>query len=140
MSAEGLPVGEPRWRNCANSLSVECAAREQRTREAMLKLATLPAIKTLEGYDFSFDSGRPAQAAHRARGLAVRCLSPSGTAFRDKKAQKTGAGASSTFTSVVTSTAHPAKVRSPGADGDAGSRLRMPTRCATARLHRTDAQ
>ena len=31
-------------------LAAECAAREQRTREAMLKLATLPAIKTLEGH------------------------------------------------------------------------------------------
>ncbi len=40
-------------------LGAECAAREQRTREAMLKLATLPSIKTLEGFDFAFASGAP---------------------------------------------------------------------------------
>ena len=40
-------------------LAAECTAREQRTREAMLKLATLPAIKTLEAFDCVFASGTP---------------------------------------------------------------------------------
>ena len=50
-------------------LAAECTAREQRTREAMLKLATLPAIKTLEGYDFAFSSGAPrkCRATNRMR-------------------------------------------------------------------------
>jgi len=66
-------------------LSVECAAREQRTREAMLKLATLPAIKTLEAYDFAFASGAPRKQIIELSGLAfierrenVVLLGPSG--------------------------------------------------------------
>jgi DNA replication protein DnaC len=51
-------------------LSAECAAREQRTREAMLKLATLPAIKTVEGYDFGFASGAPRKQVMELSGLA----------------------------------------------------------------------
>ena len=51
-------------------LAAECAAREQRTREAMLKLATLPAIKTLEGYDFAFASGAPRKQVMELGGLA----------------------------------------------------------------------
>lgn len=66
-------------------LSLECTAREQRTREAMLKLATLPAIKTLEGYDFGFASGAPRKQIIELGGLAfierhenVVLLGPSG--------------------------------------------------------------
>lgn len=51
-------------------LAAECTAREQRTREAMLKLATLPAIKTLEGYDFAFSSGAPRKQIMELGGLA----------------------------------------------------------------------
>jgi DNA replication protein DnaC len=51
-------------------LSAECTAREQRTREAMLKLATLPAIKTLEGFDFAFASGVPRKQVMELGGLA----------------------------------------------------------------------
>ena len=40
-------------------LSSECSARDQRTRDVLLKMATLPAVKTLEGYDFGFASGAP---------------------------------------------------------------------------------
>lgn len=40
-------------------LSAECAARDQRTRDVLLRMATLPAAKTLEGYDFGFASGAP---------------------------------------------------------------------------------
>jgi DNA replication protein DnaC len=66
-------------------LAAECAAREQRTREAMLKLATLPAIKTLEGYDFGFASGAPRKQISELGGLAfierhenIVLLGPSG--------------------------------------------------------------
>lgn len=40
-------------------LVAEQAARGERTREALLKLATLPSVKTLEQYDFGFASGAP---------------------------------------------------------------------------------
>jgi DNA replication protein DnaC len=40
-------------------LSAEAAARVERTRQTLLKLATLPAVKTLEQYDFAFASGAP---------------------------------------------------------------------------------
>src|ERR1700761_2931208 len=67
------------------ALAVECAAREQRTREAMLKLATLPAVKTLEGYDFAFASGAPRKQITELAGLAfierhenIVLLGPSG--------------------------------------------------------------
>ena len=66
-------------------LAAECAAREQRTREAMLKLATLPAIKTLEAFDFAFASGAPRKQITELGGLAfierhenVVLLGPSG--------------------------------------------------------------
>jgi DNA replication protein DnaC len=66
-------------------LGAECAAREQRTREAMLKLATLPAIKTLEGYDFGFASSAPRKQIMELGGLAfierhenIVLLGPSG--------------------------------------------------------------
>jgi DNA replication protein DnaC len=66
-------------------LAAECTAREQRTREAMLKLATLPAIKTLEAFDFAFASGAPRKQIMELGGLAfierhenVVLLGPSG--------------------------------------------------------------
>jgi DNA replication protein DnaC len=66
-------------------LAVECTAREQRTREAMLKLATLPAIKTLEAFDFAFASGAPRKQITELGGLAfierhenIVLLGPSG--------------------------------------------------------------
>ena len=40
-------------------LSAEAAARVERTRQTLLKLATLPVVKTLEQYDFAFASGAP---------------------------------------------------------------------------------
>jgi DNA replication protein DnaC len=52
----------------------------------LLKLATLPSIKTLEGYDFAFTSGAPRQQIVELGGLAfieraenVVLLGPSGT-------------------------------------------------------------
>ena len=39
------------------ALQAELTARRERTRQTLQKLATLPAIKTLEQFDFSFASG-----------------------------------------------------------------------------------
>lgn len=41
------------------ALESEQAARTERTRQMLLKLATLPAVKTVEAYDFNFASGAP---------------------------------------------------------------------------------
>src|SRR5215831_19334839 len=66
-------------------LTAECEARDQRSREVLLKLATLPAVKTLEGYDFAFASGAPRKQIVELGGLAfieraenVVLLGPSG--------------------------------------------------------------
>jgi DNA replication protein DnaC len=66
-------------------LTLECEARERRTREVLLKLATLPAVKTLEAYDFAFASGAPKAQILELGGLAfveraenVVLLGPSG--------------------------------------------------------------
>lgn len=40
-------------------LSVELDARHQRQRQTLLKLATLPSVKTLEQFDFQFATGVP---------------------------------------------------------------------------------
>lgn len=40
-------------------LEAEREARAERSRQTLLKLATLPAVKTLEQYDFAFASGTP---------------------------------------------------------------------------------
>jgi DNA replication protein DnaC len=40
-------------------LGAERSARTERVRQTLLKLATLPAVKTLEGYDFGFATGAP---------------------------------------------------------------------------------
>lgn len=40
-------------------LSAETLARTERTRNTLLKLATLPSVKTLEQYDFAFARGAP---------------------------------------------------------------------------------
>ena len=40
-------------------LTLEGDARAERTRTTLLKLATLPAVKTLEQYDFAFATGAP---------------------------------------------------------------------------------
>ena len=51
-------------------LAAECEERDQRSREVLLKLATLPAVKTLEGYDFAFASGAPRKQIVELGGLA----------------------------------------------------------------------
>jgi DNA replication protein DnaC len=40
-------------------LRAEQEARRERSRQTLLKMATLPAVKTLEQYDFAFASGAP---------------------------------------------------------------------------------
>ena len=40
-------------------LESEQTARKERVRQALLKIATLPAIKSLEAYDFNFATGAP---------------------------------------------------------------------------------
>jgi DNA replication protein DnaC len=66
-------------------LAAECEARDQRSREVLLKLATLPAVKTLEAYDFAFASGAPRKQIVELGGLSfieraenVVLLGPSG--------------------------------------------------------------
>jgi DNA replication protein DnaC len=67
------------------ALAAECDARDRRSREILLKLATLPAAKTLEGYDFTFATGAPRKQIVELGGLAfveraenVVLLGPSG--------------------------------------------------------------
>lgn len=66
-------------------LTAETAARGERTRQVLLKLATLPAVKTLEAYDFGFASGAPRAQIQELAALAfieraenVVLLGPSG--------------------------------------------------------------
>lgn len=66
-------------------LTAEIDARGERTRQTLLKMATLPAVKTLEQYDFGFASGAPraqlqelATLAFIERAENVVLLGPSG--------------------------------------------------------------
>lgn len=66
-------------------LAAELQARHERTRQTLLKLATLPAVKTLEQYDFAFASGAPRAQLQELAGLGfieraqnIVLLGPSG--------------------------------------------------------------
>lgn len=66
-------------------LSTEAQARGERQRHTLLKLATLPAIKTLEQFDFAFASGAPRAQIQELAALAfieraenIVLLGPSG--------------------------------------------------------------
>lgn len=66
-------------------LAAEAEARDRRSREVLLKLATLPAVKTIEQYDFAHASGAPrgqilelASLAFIERTENVVLLGPSG--------------------------------------------------------------
>jgi len=68
-----------------SALGAEHEAREERKRQTLLKLATLPAVKTIEQYDFGFASGAPRSQIQELAGLAfveraenVVLLGPSG--------------------------------------------------------------
>lgn len=50
-------------------LDLENGARLQRQRDILLKLATLPGVKTLEQYDFGFASGAPRAQIHELGAL-----------------------------------------------------------------------
>jgi DNA replication protein DnaC len=95
-----LPAIHAEWPACAQQaareessfadfleavLSAERAARTERVRHALLKLATLPAVKTLESYDFAFANGAPKAQIHELASLSfieraenVVLLGPSG--------------------------------------------------------------
>lgn len=95
-----LPAIHAEWPACAQQaarqessfadflesvLNAERAARTERVRQALLKLATLPAVKTLESYDFAFASGAPKVQLHELATLSfieraenVVLLGPSG--------------------------------------------------------------
>ena len=66
-------------------LQSELGAREERKRQTLTKLASLPGIKTLEQYDFGFASGAPRAQIQELGSLAfieraenVVLLGPSG--------------------------------------------------------------
>lgn len=66
-------------------LSAENDARLQRQRDALMKIATLPGVKTIEEYDFGFASGAPRSQIQELAGLTfieraenVVLLGPSG--------------------------------------------------------------
>jgi DNA replication protein DnaC len=66
-------------------LGAERAARTERVRQTLMKLATLPAVKTLESYDFAFAAGAPKAQIHELATLSfieraenVVLLGPSG--------------------------------------------------------------
>ena len=67
-------------------LKTELDSRHERARQTLLKLSTLPAIKTLEEYDFAFASGTPKAQVMELSSLAfieraqnIVLLGPSGT-------------------------------------------------------------
>jgi DNA replication protein DnaC len=51
-------------------LQVECDARNQRSRETLLKFAGLPAVKHFEDYDFKFATCAPRKQLQELTGLA----------------------------------------------------------------------
>ncbi|MEL7287171.1 MAG: ATP-binding protein [Pseudomonadota bacterium] len=51
-------------------LNVEVEARQQRTRETLLKFAGLPAIKSFSDYDFKFATGAPKKQLQELTSLA----------------------------------------------------------------------
>ena len=66
-------------------LNVEVEARQQRTRETLLKFAGLPAIKSFSDYDFKFATGAPKKQLQELTSLAfieraenIVLLGPSG--------------------------------------------------------------
>ncbi len=66
-------------------LHAEQTLRTERTRQTLLKLATLPVVKTLEQYDFGFASGAPRSQLQELASLAfiersenIVLLGPSG--------------------------------------------------------------
>ena len=84
--AQTAATGESSYADFLEQLLVtEHDARGERTRQTLLKLATLPAVKTLEQYDFNFASGAPRAQLHELAALTfieraenVVLLGPSG--------------------------------------------------------------
>lgn len=66
-------------------LIAEAQARHERIRQTLLKMATLPAVKTLEQYDFAFATGAPRMQLQELAALSfveraenIGLLGPSG--------------------------------------------------------------
>ncbi len=84
--AQSAATGEASYADFFEQLLVtEHDARAERTRQTLLKLATLPAVKTLEQYDFNFASGAPRAQLHELAALTfieraenIVLLGPSG--------------------------------------------------------------
>jgi DNA replication protein DnaC len=55
----------------ASLFETEQAAKNERTRQALLKLATLPVVKTIESYDFNFATGAPKQQIQELASLTL---------------------------------------------------------------------
>jgi DNA replication protein DnaC len=92
VAAEWTPLAQEAARNetsyaefLERLLKIENDARTERQRQMLLKLATLPAVKTLEQYDFGFASGAPRPQIQELASLAfieraenIVLLGPSG--------------------------------------------------------------
>lgn len=92
VAVEWTPLAQEAARNEASYaeflerlLTIENDARGERQRQMLLKLATLPAVKTLEQYDFAFASGAPRPQIQELASLAfieraenIVLLGPSG--------------------------------------------------------------
>lgn len=84
--AQQVAAGEGNFADFLEQLlRAEKDARQERTRQALLTLATLPSVKTLEQYDFNFASGTPRQQVQELASLAfieraenIVLLGPSG--------------------------------------------------------------
>nr|WP_301280683.1 ATP-binding protein [Yersinia frederiksenii] len=53
-------------------LQLETNSRNERRRQTLLRLSGLPAVKTLEQFDFKFSSGAPRAQLQELAGLAFR--------------------------------------------------------------------
>jgi DNA replication protein DnaC len=92
VATEWTPLAQEAARNEASYaeflerlLTIENDARSERQRQMLLKLATLPAVKTPEQYDFGFASGAPRPQIQELAGLSfieraenIGLLGPSG--------------------------------------------------------------
>src|SRR5690606_37383635 len=86
-AAGGRLMSEKVDRLCSElSLSAEAALRSERSRQMLIRLATFPAAKTLEQFDFEAAAGAPKARLQELAGLAfierrenVILLGPSGT-------------------------------------------------------------
>ncbi|WP_269150217.1 ATP-binding protein [Ralstonia solanacearum] len=74
-------------------LQAELGAREERKRQTLTKLASLPGIKTLEQYDFGFASGAPRSADTELAAWRSSSAPRSRAAWPPASARRTSASA-----------------------------------------------